>query len=473
MLFYNLSNTIVFPPKVHINDPFHPGFLTISFVLLQGTCLAGLVTFNTSTTYKFFFSSFSLRPTSSTALMATALLGVVPSIISLIGAVSDGDYASGITHAIEIGTTVAPLLFLREISAGAQNSDGNVIGVSVGLFQGGAPDYFGGDPLLIHGYSEQGVYIGSGQFTGHMEEGKLYGVKLDDSGPAKGKEAYQLKIQHTGQKSVCVQWLEAHWNGKRVSGFDGNFAKEKNKPWYYSTEEHGKVDGKPYYPGCAWFDNHEKDVSDPVAEVSVNLPLFRKDLNPPSDVKQILDKGMKFSKTTSDKHQAPFHSSSSSQRRNRIAPAPGKRSSGVGAPYPKRDGTGSTPSGTSTGSASLTTGTGLPQSSGVLYSSDGHQSTRLVVSSHEVHSAKQLCDSETSRGPDFVSLGEDLYCEMNSKQKKVYPLCKGGDTSDCFDLKDTLNTAAKRIVRRGQNGGPNRYYDTVTHWGPHTENDGH
>ena len=403
--------------------------------------------------------------------MAAALLGAVPSIISLIGAVGDGDVVSGITHAIDIGTAIGDLIFSRDLSARFQNSDGNVIGVSVGLFQGGEPNYFGGDPLAVHGYSQQGKYIGSGKFSDHMEEGKFYGAKLDSSGPDGGKEAYQLKMQLVGQKSVCLQWSEAQWNGKRVSGWDGNWAEACGQAWYYSTLQHGTVDGKPNYPGCAWFDSPEKNVPVPVAEVSVNYPIFRKDLNPPSEVKEFCDKGMKFDKTTSDKHLAPFDSSPSSQRRNRIAPAPGKRSSGASAPYPKRDGTGSTPSGTATGSASLTTGTGLPQSSGVLHSSDGHQSTRLVVSSHEVHSATHLCNSKTSRGPDFVSLSEKKFCDMTDK--KTYALCKENDTSDCFDFKDTSNTAAKRMVRRDQSGGPNKQYDTVTHWGPHTENGGH
>jgi hypothetical protein len=41
--------------------------------------------------------------------------------------------------------------------------------------------------------------------------------------------------------------------------------------------------------------------------------------------------------------------------------------------------------------------------------------TRLVISSEASHNATALCASETSRGPDFVSLAEKVYCNMVSR----------------------------------------------------------
>ncbi|KAL1866689.1 hypothetical protein Daus18300_006633 [Diaporthe australafricana] len=82
---------------------------------------------------------------------------------------------------------------------------------------------------------------------------------------------------------------------------------------------------------------------------------------------------------------------------------------------------------------------------------------QLVVSTKRSHSstATELCDSETSFGPDFVSTEEGLFCSMS--QKKTFPLCNRNgeaDASTCFDLDanelvvpKTLDTAhTKRIL---------------------------
>ncbi|KAI7782906.1 hypothetical protein LA080_012779 [Diaporthe eres] len=62
---------------------------------------------------------------------------------------------------------------------------------------------------------------------------------------------------------------------------------------------------------------------------------------------------------------------------------------------------------------------------------------QLVVSSQRSHNATELCDSETSFGPDFVSTEEGVFCSMS--QKKTFPICchdrdSSEDTHICFDL---------------------------------------
>ena len=58
---------------------------------------------------------------------------------------------------------------------------------------------------------------------------------------------------------------------------------------------------------------------------------------------------------------------------------------------------------------------------------------KLILSNSKHHSAKGLCESPTSAGPDFVSLDEQLFCDMHIK--KIWPLCGGGKTTGCFDQK--------------------------------------
>lgn len=70
----------------------------------------------------------------------------------------------------------------------------------------------------------------------------------------------------------------------------------------------------------------------------------------------------------------------------------------------------------------------------------------LVIDDTSEHSAQQLCESETSAGPDFVNSGE-MFCDM--KTKTAYPLCNNSNNeavyphtnttlTQCFDLKTKM-----------------------------------
>jgi hypothetical protein len=85
---------------------------------------------------------------------------------------------------------------------------------------------------------------------------------------------------------------------------------------------------------------------------------------------------------------------------------------------------------------------------------------QLIISHKEIHSAKELCESKTSAGPDFISTKEGFYCDMT--QRKLLPLCSATLTSRCFHL------GTKKLV---PGGGPRRRavqpsksYDVVSSW---------
>ncbi|KAK2756422.1 hypothetical protein FQN54_005314 [Arachnomyces sp. PD_36] len=83
----------------------------------------------------------------------------------------------------------------------------------------------------------------------------------------------------------------------------------------------------------------------------------------------------------------------------------------------------------------------------------------LIVSTLPSSSAEELCAHENSMGPDFVSLRENAFCDMDAKE--LYPLCDDIITSDCFNLQ------ARAIAHRGSNGRiasykPSPYKDVVT-----------
>lgn len=58
--------------------------------------------------------------------------------------------------------------------------------------------------------------------------------------------------------------------------------------------------------------------------------------------------------------------------------------------------------------------------------------SKLIISHSNSHSAKELCESSSSKGPDFVSIKEQSYCDMT--HRKIWPLCDARKkTSNCFD----------------------------------------
>ena len=57
---------------------------------------------------------------------------------------------------------------------------------------------------------------------------------------------------------------------------------------------------------------------------------------------------------------------------------------------------------------------------------------QLIISNVTTHSAEELCRSQTSAGPDFVSIVEALYCDM--AEKVIWPLCSDELAEMCFDL---------------------------------------
>lgn len=64
----------------------------------------------------------------------------------------------------------------------------------------------------------------------------------------------------------------------------------------------------------------------------------------------------------------------------------------------------------------------------------------MVVSNLEGQSATELCRTEHSYGPDFVSLREGAYCNMDTGE--VLPLCTDEITEECFDVDTASHVVA-------------------------------
>lgn len=90
----------------------------------------------------------------------------------------------------------------------------------------------------------------------------------------------------------------------------------------------------------------------------------------------------------------------------------------------------------------------------------------VIISTSPNHSAKELCESAVSRGPDFVSLEEQLFCDMDVK--RTWPVCSASKTDGCFDRTTSTMRAGKGLGGRDVDTGryvPHKSYEKTTHWG--------
>lgn len=85
--------------------------------------------------------------------------------------------------------------------------------------------------------------------------------------------------------------------------------------------------------------------------------------------------------------------------------------------------------------------------------------TSLITSRDPAHSARTLCGSVSSVGPDFVSLSEGLFCDMG--YKKLWRICTEDEQSDCFDRELNRTRSADSGTILGKRDSP---YTSFRDW---------
>ena len=94
---------------------------------------------------------------------------------------------------------------------------------------------------------------------------------------------------------------------------------------------------------------------------------------------------------------------------------------------------------------------------------------RVVVSEHTDHSAREVCESQTSRGPDFVSIEENLYCDMCTHT--LYNVCSETLTTGCYNKESHTVIAGHNSLQQKRDESHVPYVEAKTfrdvlHWGP-------
>ncbi|KAL8731717.1 MAG: hypothetical protein Q9181_004198 [Wetmoreana brouardii] len=269
--------------------------------------------------------------------------------------------------------------------------------------------------------------ISDGTISGNIR------IRHDDTEPedARKKPEYML-VAMNHPDAICINFISVTDPNDEKQAWYGDVGSSCGGNWYQSRYPIGE---KNYMPRCTWLDQNHSDKLKHRG-MGIRLPDFaasderakqyqdNKDtmcnsqprfwLYPdikPNDLIPVFFPPPDYNTDLTDKDPSKIIN-------NKGYPAgnPGMKI-GSGSP-------------TSPDSAESTDGPTLKRSSPELEPPvrrrwlnppDSRFQGQLVMSSHDSHSAKVLCEHDHSAGPDFVSFRENLFCDMSTK--KMWPLC--------------------------------------------------
>jgi len=333
--------------------------------------------------------------------MAAAGVG----FLDVLGAVS------GVLGIVGFGLTNIPKLM--------DEASGPTLRVRAGLPQDAAQT-MGGGLDGVYSFDYWNHFIGSA-YDEDIPQGGFNDITIDSPDSPTTSATY---VQVTnGNDATCIAYLaltNADGTSRTWMGDIGWFC---GANWYESATEAGQYkDGSPYYPKCTWLDG---DATNGINAVSMKINFETYDVTGDT-----ID-----GNSTTDYCSGTIFSQSSDIMYNDL-PAKSKRG---------------------LHSNSLRSAPMTPQAR----KRSQAMREKLVVSSISAHSAKKMCASSTSYGPDFVSEAEGVYCDMDTHTS--YPLCSSTITTGCFDLANDELIATKKYAIRGRVTAAKKH-KTIDHW---------
>ncbi|KAI0164596.1 hypothetical protein GGR57DRAFT_514602 [Xylariaceae sp. FL1272] len=253
-----------------------------------------------------------------------------------------------------------------------------------------SPILYGADGAIDHveAYNDVGNLIGTGDgadFTSGATV-EITAIQVDDN----TQQAVTTRFFATDD-AVCIAYItEQSEQEDHKYGWTGDWGYTCGLKYYHSS--HVYIGDQKTPPRCTWIDaDHTNDIE--AAVISITWPDFvgDEDSPPTGDGKSYC--GTSF--------QA----------------------------WDGEDGTALLPMGDSVAARKV----GPPKSQ--------RTNNNLIVSHHSGQNATELCESENSLGPDFVSMEEGVYCNMETHE--TMPICGflSGYKGDCLDLNDDKSVA--------------------------------
>ena len=283
-----------------------------------------------------------------------------------------------------------------------------------------------------------------------------------------------MSITNGGDDALCIALLTVTFpNGLGQSSFSGDVGKICGAPWYPSSELFGPQSNSP---ACVWIDRNDSNglkyqgfgvhLSD-----FFNVPAKANEYNQNHDTMCLSGPRFRMYEKITTKDPILFfdppidmNPDSSDANLADVINNPGKLTEPQWSLLPLECEPGVTSNPQCTPiiqDRAINKRIPTPTSNRTSIFMEGH----LVVSSFQGHSAQEVCESTTSRGPDFVSLQEGFHCDMTTRL--ITPVCSGNTTTCCFDL--TAHMMRPCGVIRGSTAaisGSAKKYDHVHQWTP-------
>lgn len=260
------------------------------------------------------------------------------------------------------------------------------IGVGLnGYYQGQYLSDSDGAVKGIRVYNEDKQLIGTGKGDGVIPSGGYQDISINQS-KRPGQQPTYLQL-NAGTNALCMAYVTQQWPDGTQRGWSGDWGHQCGRNWAYSNII---IDDSGYKPDCTWLD---QDHSNGIWAAAIQIHMDD------------------FTNTTINTAQNPSFFCSYPA----LLFEPDNYQTGAGDQFwtakrrvKQRD-------------------TPIKR----IRPRSAAMSSSIISSPDPSHSALKLCESDTSYGPDFVSLSEGIFCDMATKTH--WPLCSKSVADNCYE----------------------------------------
>ncbi|THX91240.1 hypothetical protein D6D08_03297 [Aureobasidium pullulans] len=257
----------------------------------------------------------------------------------------------------------------------------------------------GGKISKVYAYNSQNVQLGTAGSQTMAGNADYLTYTVDQDVP--GAQGQYVGIQN-GNDATCIAWITVKMFDNSLGGaWTGDIGRSCGQSWFESQEVAGQLeDGSVYRPSCTWLDgNHDNEI--PSAALKFSTYSYGPDTSHVTLDRDACASTI-FAADEKEIKDAPIDTSmakrSNLQRRARLS----------------------------------------------------WMEQKLVISNIPSHSATNLCNSETSWGPDFAD-SYGMLCDMGTKT--LYTLCSKEQIDGCVNIsteqyRNSTNTASVAMQQR-------------------------
>ncbi|KEQ79809.1 hypothetical protein M438DRAFT_282839 [Aureobasidium pullulans EXF-150] len=274
-----------------------------------------------------------------------------------------------------------------------KDAQGTIVGIKGGD-GAGASNTLGGKISKVYAYNSQNVQLGTAGSQTMAGNADYLTYTVDQDVP--GAQGQYVGIQN-GNDATCIAWITVKMFDNSLGGaWTGDIGRSCGQSWFESQEVAGQLeDGSVYRPSCTWLDgNHDNEI--PSAALKFSTYSYGPDT---SHVTLDRDACASTIFAADEKEiKGNMAKRSNLQRRARLS----------------------------------------------------WMEQKLVISNIPSHSATNLCNSETSWGPDFAD-SYGMLCDMGTKT--LYTLCSKEQIDGCVNIsteqyRNSTNTASVAMQQR-------------------------